>query len=153
MGYHHFMNVRPAPPLPADAVIDEPITDAGWNAMSVAERAFLQQGIDALDRGEFISHDEMKREFQRMREKYAAIRRIELRLDEIDSSLAGRITDEIEARIERLLMFPQSGPALGIGSFRKLSIVRFDYIVLYRITRDAVEIVRVRHAHEDWVAR
>ena len=66
------MNVRATLPLPADGWIDEPITDADWAAMSAEERAFLQEGIDELDRGEFVPHAEMKREFQRMREKYAA---------------------------------------------------------------------------------
>ena len=65
------MNVRPALPLPADVWIDEPITDAEWDAMTPEERAFIKVGFDEIDRGEFITHAEMKRKFQRMREKYA----------------------------------------------------------------------------------
>lgn len=65
------MSTRPAPPPTEADFIDEPITDADWAAMSPEERAFLQEGIDALDRGEFITHDEMKLEFQRMRDRLA----------------------------------------------------------------------------------
>ncbi len=65
------MNIRTAPPELDPEIFGEPITDADWAAMSAEERAFLQEGIDELDRGEFITHEEMKREFQQMREKYA----------------------------------------------------------------------------------
>jgi predicted transcriptional regulator len=65
------MNVRPALPPSDDVWIDEPITDAEWDAMTPAERAFIKQGFDEIDRGAFIPHAEMKREFQRMREKYS----------------------------------------------------------------------------------
>lgn len=66
------MNTRLAPPEIDPEVFGEPITDADWAAMCPEERTFLQEGIDALDRGEFITHDEMKLEFQRMRDRLAA---------------------------------------------------------------------------------
>ncbi len=66
------MNIRPVPPVIEPDCIDDPITDADWAAMGPAERAFLQEGIDAVDRGEFITHEEMKQEFQRMRDRLAA---------------------------------------------------------------------------------
>lgn len=72
MGYPWVMSTRPAPDVELDpAIFGVPITDADWAAMSDAERAFIQVGIDELDRGEFVTHEEMKREFRRMREKYA----------------------------------------------------------------------------------
>ena len=61
------MNIRPAP-LPDAEYIDEPID---WAAISPEERAFIQEGIDAIDRGEFITHEEMQVEFQRMRDRLA----------------------------------------------------------------------------------
>ncbi|MBC7520292.1 MAG: hypothetical protein H7268_04260 [Sandarakinorhabdus sp.] len=60
------MNVRPAPPLPDDGVIDVAITDAEWAAMSPAERAFIQVGVDELDRGEFVTDAEMQVFFEKL---------------------------------------------------------------------------------------
>jgi hypothetical protein len=54
------MNVRPALPLPDDGVIDAAITDAEWAAMSPEQRAFIQVGFDELDRGAFVTDDEMQ---------------------------------------------------------------------------------------------
>lgn len=72
MGYAQTMSTRPAPEAELDPeIFGVSITDADWAAMSDAERAFIQVGIDELDRGEFVTHEEMKREFKRMREKYA----------------------------------------------------------------------------------
>lgn len=81
------------------------------------------------------------------------IRRIELWLDQIDPRIAGRITDEIENKVEQLIDFPFLGPPVGSGRYRKLAVTRFDYIVLYRVEAGTVEIARVRHAHEDWLPR
>lgn len=60
------MNVRPALPLPDDGWIDEPITDAEWDAMSPAERAFIKEGTDAIDRGEVVSDAEMQIFFEKL---------------------------------------------------------------------------------------
>ena len=65
--------------------------------------------------------------------------------------LAGRVFHEIEQQIGRLLDFPHSAPAIGNSRLRKLSILRFDYVVLYEVAVDTVLILRVRHAHEDWL--
>lgn len=81
------------------------------------------------------------------------IRRIELWLDKIDPRLAGRIVNEIERRAEQFLVFPLSGPSADRGPYRKLAIARFNYIVAYSELGNTVEIVRVRHAREDWLPR
>ncbi|PZN97565.1 MAG: hypothetical protein DCF31_00155 [Alphaproteobacteria bacterium] len=65
------MSSLPAPPVTEPDFIDEPVTDADWAAMSPGQRALIQEALDELDKGEHVSHDEMKREFQRLREKYA----------------------------------------------------------------------------------
>ena len=65
------MNIRPAPPVIEPDYIDEPITDADWAAMTAGQRALIQEAIDEVDRGEFITHEQMNLEFQRLREKYA----------------------------------------------------------------------------------
>jgi hypothetical protein len=60
------MNVRPALPLSDDVWIDEPITDAEWDAMTPAERAFIKEGTDAIDRGEVVSDAEMQIFFEKL---------------------------------------------------------------------------------------
>jgi hypothetical protein len=60
------MNVRPALPLPADGWIDEPITDAEWDTMDPAERAFIQKGFDEIDRGAFVTDAEMQVFFEKL---------------------------------------------------------------------------------------
>jgi plasmid stabilization system protein ParE len=78
------------------------------------------------------------------------IRQIEAWLDQQDPLLAGRIVDAIETKVDQLLAFPFSGPPIGDGGVRRLSIPRFGYAIIYRTNGDMVEIIRVRHAHEDW---
>lgn len=41
----------------------EPLTAAEWAGMSDAERAFLQLGLDAADRGELVDEAAMDRHF------------------------------------------------------------------------------------------
>ncbi|PZN97566.1 MAG: hypothetical protein DCF31_00160 [Alphaproteobacteria bacterium] len=79
------------------------------------------------------------------------LRRIELRVDALDPLLAGRIFAEIERQIGRILDFPYSAPAIAGSALRKLSIPRFDYLVIYIVLAEDVVILRVRHAHEDWL--
>ncbi|GGE17268.1 hypothetical protein GCM10011529_24740 [Polymorphobacter glacialis] len=81
------------------------------------------------------------------------IRRIEIYLDSVEPVLAGRIIAEIERRTDQLVAFPLSGPAIGEGRYRKLTITRFNYIIVYRVVGEWVEVVRVRHAHVDWLSR
>ncbi|WP_188763276.1 hypothetical protein [Sandarakinorhabdus glacialis] len=63
------MSTRPAPDTELDSEVFGVPVD--WATLSSEEQAFLQEGIDDLDRGAFVSHAEMKLEFKRMREKYA----------------------------------------------------------------------------------
>ena len=72
MGYWEGMNVRPALPVPDETIIDVPITEADWAAMSAEERAFIQVGFDEIDRGEFVTDAEMQVFFEKLREKYAS---------------------------------------------------------------------------------
>ena len=65
------MNIRSASPVAQPDFIDEAVTDADWAAMSPGQRALIQESLDELGRGEFYTQEEMKQEFQRLREKYA----------------------------------------------------------------------------------
>ncbi|MBB4154806.1 plasmid stabilization system protein ParE [Sphingomonas jinjuensis] len=48
-----------------------------------------------------------------------------------------------------LAEFPSAGPAFG-GGTRKWRIENTDYLLIYRVIPGGVEIVRMRHAHENW---
>lgn len=45
--------------------------------------------------------------------------------------------------------FPRAGAAFG-RSTRKWRVRSTDYLLIYRIKGDTIEIVRMRHAHENW---
>ena len=55
----------------------------------------------------------------------------------------------IRQRAEQLRGFPGSGPVLG-GEFRYLSLRTAPYVIIYRAQKNRIEIVRIRHAREDW---
>ncbi len=81
------------------------------------------------------------------------LRRIEIWLDSIDPDLTDRFVDDLVVSTRRLLDFPLSAPATAITGIRKLSLQRFDYILLYTIEDDRIVIVRMRHGREDWHLR
>ncbi len=62
-----------------------------------------------------------------------------------DPAAATRLVDRLAAGIARLADFPESGPArpeIGAGA---RSVTLGNYLVLYRVGRDSVDIVRVVH--------
>lgn len=67
------MSTRPAPETELDTQrFGVPITNADWAAMSDAERTAIEVGIAELDRGEFVTQDEMKLYFAELLERIAA---------------------------------------------------------------------------------
>ena len=60
-----------------------------------------------------------------------------------------RIGRAIRDRAEQLRRFPASGPSLE-GEFRSLKVRDAPYVLVYRIGERRIEILRVRHAREDW---
>ncbi|TXC69694.1 type II toxin-antitoxin system RelE/ParE family toxin [Sphingomonas ginsenosidivorax] len=44
---------------------------------------------------------------------------------------------------------PRAGPVFG-GGARKWRIANTDYLLIYRLVDGGVEIVRLRHAYENW---
>lgn len=67
----------------------------------------------------------------------------------IDGDLGGQAQDAIADRIEQLLENPAVGSPLP-GVRRKITERRFGYVILYRHNREALTILRIRHAREDW---
>lgn len=84
----------------------------------------------------------------RIRRLPSAIRDVDdtwLHIAADDPAAATRMVDRLAAGIARLVDFPESGPARPeIGSGAR-SVVVGRYLVLYRITGDCVDIVRVVH--------
>ena len=70
---------------------------------------------------------------------------------EADSPRAAVAVDErIEAAVERLADFPESGRPGRVAGTRELVMTRAPYILPYRIVGDAVRILRVLHAARLW---
>lgn len=60
------------------------------------------------------------------------------------------VWDEIEAQVERLIAYPNSGRAGRVEGTRELVINRTPFIVGYRVTSDSVLILRALHGAKQW---
>lgn len=64
--------------------------------------------------------------------------------------------DAILAQTQRvesvLLRHPRLGPAVGGSDNRKLRLGRLPFLLVYQISGDAIDIVRLHHAASDWKA-
>lgn len=63
---------------------------------------------------------------------------------------AKRVFERIIESTERLSTFPESGRPGQITGTRELIVPGLPYIVVYRITGDKVQILRVFHTSQDW---
>lgn len=66
-----------------------------------------------------------------------------------DEPAADRLIDRIAAATNRLADFPESGPARPEIAADARSVTVGRYLVLYRVSGDAVEVVRVLHGAMD----
>lgn len=81
-------------------------------------------------------------------------------LDEFDSLMAAnaafgadsprRAALEIEEGLERLTEFPRIGRRSNRPEERELVLRRLPYVIGYRVSEDAVEVLAVRHTARDW---
>lgn len=62
---------------------------------------------------------------------------------------ARRVADRVDEIIVQLEQHPHSGPSMNEGGVHRLPLTPYPYIVFYRLTKDAVEVVGVRHAARD----
>jgi toxin ParE1/3/4 len=60
------------------------------------------------------------------------------------------VWDEIERQVERLAAYPHSGRIGRIEGTRELVVNQTPYIVGYRVSEDAVFILRVLHGARQW---
>jgi len=64
--------------------------------------------------------------------------------------IATRMRRRIRSTVLRLLDFPQSGRVGHFPGTRELIITNLPYIVIYRISGDVVEILRVFHTSQEF---
>ncbi|MGY4398035.1 toxin ParE1/3/4 [Sphingomonas sp. UYAg733] len=78
------------------------------------------------------------------------LKTIDLYLKPIDGGVAGRTLRAIRATADRLRDYPGIGRALA-EPFRVLGVRTTPYLLVYRVAEAGIEIVRIRHAREDWL--
>ncbi len=69
--------------------------------------------------------------------------------DNIDAALA--LVEEFEKRVQYLRKHPRSGrmvPALNDKMVRQL-VVQSNYLIIYEINKDHIDILTIRHAKQD----
>lgn len=72
-------------------------------------------------------------------------------LHDRDGAAAARTLRAIRTAADRLLQFPRVGRVLE-EPLRVLGVRGTPYILVYRISGQTVEIARVRHRRENWLA-
>jgi len=63
--------------------------------------------------------------------------------------LALRIVGAVEAKTDWLGMFPATGAPSARG-LRKSLVADTPYLIIHRIRTTSIDILRIRHAAEDW---
>lgn len=58
--------------------------------------------------------------------------------------------DEIEAQVERLRDFPNSGRPGRLKGTRELVVSRTPFIVVYSVAKEHIELIRVLHGAQKW---
>ncbi len=64
--------------------------------------------------------------------------------DHADDEIASRLAQEVDAALEQIANWPFSGRAYD-ATTRCLLLRTFPFLVLYRVTSDAIEILAVAH--------
>ena len=72
---------------------------------------------------------------------------------EHDPAAALVVAQAIRAVAERLTVHPMLGHAGRVKGTRELAISRYPYVIAYRVAREKVEILAVRHMARRWPYR
>ncbi len=65
-------------------------------------------------------------------------------------AVARRVVQRIKTSVARLKTFPASGRIGQVPGTMELVITNLPYIVVYRLSNETVEILRVFHTSTDW---
>jgi toxin ParE1/3/4 len=68
-----------------------------------------------------------------------------LEVSEVNPAVVDELYNRLEARVEILRRFPQSGPARPDIAPNARALIELPYLILYRIIPSGVQIVRVLH--------
>jgi toxin ParE1/3/4 len=68
----------------------------------------------------------------------------------LDTEYADRVGKTAILAARYLAENPFVGPTFGQYQLRKWPIRKSPYLILYRPVQNGIEVVRVRHSHEDW---
>ena len=60
------------------------------------------------------------------------------------------ILDRLEAAGDFLATMPHAGPAVDSLAARKWSVASTDYLLIYRVQDDRIEVLRVHHQRQGW---
>lgn len=71
---------------------------------------------------------------------------------ERDPALPPRFRARLKDQVDRMVLFPKSGPIL-FGAYRRTLIHRFPYMAVYRVTDDRIEVLAVVSVRRDpaWI--
>ena len=79
-----------------------------------------------------------------------SLRLVHARIAMDNPKSARRVVERIESAVDRLASFPGSGRIGQVPGTRELVIAGLPYIVVYRISAEFVDILRVFHASQDY---
>ena len=71
-------------------------------------------------------------------------------LDERNPVAASTVARAIQVSTRRLIENPNSGRPGRVDGTRELVILKYPYVVAYRVTKDSVDILAVRHSARLW---
>ncbi len=83
----------------------------------------------------------------------ADLERIEAYHRQFSDETAARVVEAIRTSTLRLINHPLSAPYIKGLNARKLTVLRYPYLVFYRVGDDRLRILRVHHMAENWLPR
>ena len=72
--------------------------------------------------------------------------------EEFGAALSQAVIDRIVLATDWLIDWPAAGRAVGASGWRRWKAKRTAHVLIYRQTTDGIEVGRVRHERENWLA-
>lgn len=78
--------------------------------------------------------------------------RIDTFYEASDPDFADRVGENALLAASFLAQYPLAGAQISLDGTRKWSVPGTDFRLFYRVTLNTIEIIRIRHAREDWTS-
>lgn len=78
------------------------------------------------------------------------LRRISAYIEQRDPIAATKVENRLRAAVEHLDRFPRAGRLGRTPGNREIVLTEYPYIIRYRVTDVAVQILRIFHTSMDW---